>query len=752
MAVDLTIKERLDSARKHLDTLILTARQLPTWQRDLMENTLADFSRSMETLQALAEELRGRTQTLDETRLALEAEKQRQQKLLDLSQQKQTEDALRKSEERYRRLLGSVTDYVYTVEIKNNHPVSTNHGPGCVAVTGYTAEEYAADPQLWLRMVYKQDQKSVLRQARRALGGDAQPLEHRIIHKDGGIRWVRNTPVPRYNDQGRLAAYDGLITDVTARVEAERELRESEEKYRTLFEASTDAIFVETLDNRILDCNASSTQMYGYTKDELLKLKVQDLVPAKISENLEAVNQELIREGRVFFETSNIRKNGETFPCEVNVTTTTIGGQPRVITYVRDITKRKQAEQALQLAQAELEQRVQQRTAELRVTVQKLECEVEDRQHAELALAESQRFLQLVLDCLPTPVFYKDTEGRFLGCNQAFEKYMGYPRSDIIGHTLYDLAPEDLALEDLAAENTAADQALFRELEEQVYESTVSGADGVRHNVVFNKAPFFNPDGSLGGLVGSVFDITERKRMETYMMRTERLAAMGSIAASLAHEIKNPLQTIQSNVELVLDYDLDPEEHDEYLRLCYREIERLIEITSRLLNLALPRREATQPVSIPEQIQHVLSLVARSLENARVQVTTEISPDLPSEAMPEQVIEVLLNLIINAIEALPEGGEIYIAAWSEGQRANIAVKNSGPHIADEHLDRIFEPFFTTKPLGTGLGLPISYNILEQLGGNLYAENLPDGVQFIISLPLETPQRPGAAQDAANREE
>jgi PAS domain S-box-containing protein len=419
-----------------------------------------------------------------------------------------------------------------------------------------------------------------------------------------------------------------------------------------------------------------------------------------------------------------------------------MGGQSRVITYVRDITKRKQAEQALQQAQADLEQRVLTRTAQLQVTVEKLKREVEDRQRAEQALAESQRFLQLVLDCLPTPVFYKDKEGFFLGCNQAYEKFIGFPRRAIIGHTTADLVPADLA-----AESNAADQILFQELEEQVYESSVVGTDGQRHQVVFNKAPFFNPDGSLGGLVGSVFDITERKRMEAYMMRTERLAAMGSIAATLAHEIKNPLQTIQSNVELVLDFDLDPEEHDEYLRLCYNEIERLIEITSRLLNLALPRREVQQPGTIPAQIQHVLSLVTRALEKAQVQVTTEISPDLGTEVMPEQVIEVLLNLIINAIEALPNGGEIYITAWPEGRQTHIAVKNSGSHIAEEYLDRIFEPFFTTQPLGSGLGLPISYHIIEQLGGNLLAENLPDGVQFIISLPWKAPQLPSSDPDA-----
>lgn len=722
MAEDSTLDDQLGQARKRLDAMVAAANQLPVWQRDLLESTLSEYASSMDTMLALAQELREREQALEETRLAVEAEKHRQQK--------QTGNALQVSGERYRRLLGSVTDYVYTVEVKNNRPVSTAHGPGCVAVTGFTAEEYAADPQLWLRMVYRADQKLVLRHARRALAGEGQALEHRIVHKDGSVRWVRNTQVPRVDDQGNLIGYDGLITDITHLKLAELGLRESEEKYRTLFEASTDAILVETLDDLILDCNASALEMYGYTKDELLGLTVQNLVPDEIAQGLPTINELLQKNGHVILEAKNVRKNGEIFPCVVNILTTTINNQPRVITYVRDITSWKDAEQALQQAQAELEQRVQERTSELQVTVERMECEIEERQRAEQALAENQRFLQLMIDCLPTPMFYKDTEGKFLGCNQAFVKYTGYTREEIIGHTIEELAPADIA-----AEVTTTDRALYRDQEEQVYESVVVGADGLRYNVIYTKAPFFNPDGSLGGLVGSIFDITERKRLDAYMMRTERLAAMGNIAATLAHEIKNPLQTVQSNVELVLDYKLEPEEQEEYLRLCYREIQRLIDITSRLLNLALPRREPAQPISIPEQIEHVLSLISRKMETSLVEVHTNITPELSHEVLPDQVIEVLFNLITNGVEALPTGGEIYITAWVETGQVKIAVKNSGPPIANEHLERIFEPFFTTKLNGTGLGLPISYNILEQLGGYLLAENLPDGVQFIISLPL-----------------
>ena len=139
------------------------------------------------------------------------------------------EESMRDSEERYRRLLGSVTDYIYTVKVENGFPVSTLHGPGCVAVTGYTSEEYESDPNLWYRMVCEEDRKAVIGQSANVLSGkDVHPLEHRIIHRDGSIRWVRNTPVPRYNEEGRLVAYDGLISDITERRCLEEQLHHSQ--------------------------------------------------------------------------------------------------------------------------------------------------------------------------------------------------------------------------------------------------------------------------------------------------------------------------------------------------------------------------------------------------------------------------------------------------------------------------------------------------------------------------------------------
>ena len=141
------------------------------------------------------------------------------------SKKQTAEQATLETEQRYKRLLASVTDYVYSVTVEDGRAVSTFHGPGCEAVTGYTSDEFEQDQQLWYRMIREEDRPAVLEQAERiSKGQETPPLEHRIIHKDGNVRWIRNTTVPRKDAQGRLVAYDGLVYDITERKQAEERL------------------------------------------------------------------------------------------------------------------------------------------------------------------------------------------------------------------------------------------------------------------------------------------------------------------------------------------------------------------------------------------------------------------------------------------------------------------------------------------------------------------------------------------------
>ncbi|MBA4393878.1 MAG: PAS domain-containing sensor histidine kinase [Desulfobacca sp.] len=149
-------------------------------------------------------------------------------KLHEVHQQlKKKEKALRESEGRYQRICSAITDYIYTVRLEEGKGTETRHGPGCQAVTGYSEEEFAVDPYLWIRMVVDEDRPAVQNQARCVMESEeALPVEHRILRKDGALCWVRNTVVPRYDSQGRLQTYDGLIQDITVRKQAEEEVRQ----------------------------------------------------------------------------------------------------------------------------------------------------------------------------------------------------------------------------------------------------------------------------------------------------------------------------------------------------------------------------------------------------------------------------------------------------------------------------------------------------------------------------------------------
>jgi PAS domain S-box-containing protein len=144
----------------------------------------------------------------------------------DTTERRQAEQALRESEQRYKRLLDSTTDYIFSVTVKDGAAAGTMHGPGCEALTGYTPEDFARSPQLWLGMVPPEDRPAVLAQARKLLQGETPaPIEHRLVRKNGQVRWIRNTSVPRRDPEGRLVAYDGLISDITERKEAEEKIR-----------------------------------------------------------------------------------------------------------------------------------------------------------------------------------------------------------------------------------------------------------------------------------------------------------------------------------------------------------------------------------------------------------------------------------------------------------------------------------------------------------------------------------------------
>lgn len=245
-----------------------------------------------------------------------------------------------------------------------------------------------------------------------------------------------------------------------------------------------------------------------------------------------------------------------------------------------------------------------------------------------------------------------------------------------------------------------------------------------------------NHRGKLLGLVCVVSDISRRKEMEQHLLHAERLGTLGRVSAELAHEIKNPLQSMQSSLELALDFDLTPEELQDNLRLCHQEVERLVDLTNNLLRQSMP--PSRHAVSVDELFSRTIQMVERSSRRLGVEINTIIPDDFPLLWVEtDQMLQVLLNLSINAIDAMPGGGQLTLSAEMEAGQVCLHVINDGNISPPGRLENIFEPFYTTKTTGTGLGLPISHHIIQRLGGNLQAANLhdPERVVFTISLPV-----------------
>ena len=182
----------------------------------------------------------------------------------------QAEKALLKSEERYRRITDAITDYIYTVRVRDGYAVETVHSPTCVAVTGYAIKDFEDNPYLWIQMVPEEDRAVVAEHTARTLSGETvEPIEHRIIRKDGAVRWVRSTQVSYYDSEGRVTAYDGLLQDITERKRAEEAMRESEEKYRTIFESTGTATIIGDEDTTISMVNSEFEVLSGYSRQEI---------------------------------------------------------------------------------------------------------------------------------------------------------------------------------------------------------------------------------------------------------------------------------------------------------------------------------------------------------------------------------------------------------------------------------------------------------------------------------------------------
>jgi two-component system NtrC family sensor kinase len=238
----------------------------------------------------------------------------------------------------------------------------------------------------------------------------------------------------------------------------------------------------------------------------------------------------------------------------------------------------------------------------------------------------------------------------------------------------------------------------------------------------------------------------ELERSQARLVQAEKMAAIGRLAASLAHEVNNPLQAIHNSLFLSRHEGLGQERRGEYLEMAQGEVERLMEIVQRMLDFYRPSRGGVQPTGLNEVVQNVLALAHKRLQHGHIRVHTGLSDDLGEiPIVSDQISQVLLNLVINAVEAMPAGGDLWLETKrsEDGNDLLLSVRDSGPGMSSEQIGSLFEPFYTTKPEGTGLGLAISYGIVERHGGAIeVSSRAGQGTTFTVRLPLNPGRRLG----------
>ena len=220
------------------------------------------------------------------------------------------------------------------------------------------------------------------------------------------------------------------------------------------------------------------------------------------------------------------------------------------------------------------------------------------------------------------------------------------------------------------------------------------------------------------------------------LLQAEKMATAGRLSVSIAHEVNNPLQSVQNCLHLAGRKDLPEAQREEYFELAKSELNRLMSTVQRMLDFYRPGAVSPSEVDLHDLLLYVLNLMSKQLEKQGIQVKTDIPDNLPAVvAVGSQVQQVLINLILNSFDAMSEGGELHIQARVVKGGVEILLQDSGPGIPDDHKSRIFEPFFSTKDGGTGLGLTVSYNIITAHGGVLeLASNNGPGACFRIYLP------------------
>lgn len=344
-------------------------------------------------------------------------------------------------------------------------------------------------------------------------------------------------------------------------------------------------------------------------------------------------------------------------------------------------------------------------------------------------------FRKDIMGSMASGLIAVDLEGRVLTMNAMTEKLTGFGLAELRGRSLKTMDP---GLADLLEKTLGSRGTILQA------ERAVRRADGSAFPASCTTTLLRNPKKDVYGAVVTFNDLTEIKHMEERIRSLDRLAALGRFTAGIAHEIRNPLTGISTGVQYLERQLGETNPHDEHLEFIRREIARLDSIVEDLFRVTHPRPLQKTPEDPRRIVERAVQALGDLPRTADVKIGCHFIEDPPTVPVdPDQIQQVVLNLLKNAVEATPRGGQVDVHVYAGGEEERphvvIQVMDSGPGIDPETLPQIFEPFFTKgKPTGTGLGLYVSHGIVERHGGDLHATNKNTGGGILtLMLPIDT---------------
>jgi PAS domain S-box-containing protein len=488
-------------------------------------------------------------------------------------------------------------------------------------------------------------------------------------------------------------------------------LRQSEERYRTIVEEMEEGYYETDLAGNYTFFNDVMCQTIGYSREELMGMNYRVYTPEEDVKSVYKVYNEVYRTGEPhrWFPMVNIRKDGTRIFIEDSVfpLRNAVGEIIGFRGISRNVTGRKRADEALRQSEERY-----------RTSLQEM-----DEGYYEVDLAGNYTFVNDVI------------------CNR-----LGYSRDKLMGmnYKVYTLE------EDIKTVYKVYNEVYRTGRPRRWFPAVNVAKDGTRIFIENSILPIRNSDGQIIGFRGISRDVTERKRMEQERLQLEqkaqfasRLASIGEMASGIAHEINNPLTGVIGYAQLLLQEDL-PDSVRKDLEIINDGAKRVANVIQRLLAFARQSKPQRTYVNINEVVATTLELRGYHLQTSNIEVTTELTPDLPlTVADAGQLQQVFLNLIVNAeteMKLARGSGKLTVKTQQVDDVLRISFKDDGPGIAEENLEKIFDPFFTTRQVGqgTGLGLSVCYGIVSQHGGRIYAESKPGkGAIFVVELPMLT---------------